>query len=188
METIHPLEKRLFGLNVRLGSSVAVTVRVAEPEYCVPAELLPEHRKTYPFIAIVAPVIDNVPPVVPEYGAEAGTFVQVLPPSVLYCHCRVDVGVPEAIAVNDALPPEAVLAADGLWVNVAVAPIVTVQDWLTAELGPLLACTVNVYVPAWVGVPESTPLVEFSASPGGRLPENSGKVGAGVPLAANVKL
>jgi hypothetical protein len=41
---------------------------------------------------------------------------------------------------------------------------------------------------ALVGVPESTPVVPFSVTPGGKLPEVTLNVGAGFPLATTVKV
>jgi hypothetical protein len=49
----------------------------------------------------------------------------------------------------------------------------------------LLACTVKVYAPAAVGVPERTPLTE-SVKPVGKVPVAMLYIGAGVPLATNV--
>jgi hypothetical protein len=49
-----------------------------------------------------------------------------------------------------------------------------------ADPTPLLAVTVNVYDPAVVGVPESTPAV-VRVSPGGRDPAVTVVVGAGAP-------
>ncbi len=54
--------------------------------------------------------------------------------------------------------------------------------WVAAGLTPLLAVTVPVKVPLLVGLPEMTP-AELKLNPGGRLPDVTLKVGAGVPLA-----
>jgi hypothetical protein len=52
----------------------------------------------------------------------------------------------------------------------------------------LVALTVPVEEPAVVGVPESTPVVELSVRPGGKLPAERLKVGAGEPLGVLVCL
>ena len=49
----------------------------------------------------------------------------------------------------------------------------------------MLACTVNVEVPAVVGFPDSTPLAEFNVNPAGK-PRRPLNDGAGLPEAVNV--
>ncbi len=53
--------------------------------------------------------------------------------------------------------------------------------WVAAGLTPFEAVTVPVNVPLLVGLPEMTP-EELKLSPGGKLPDVTLKVGAGVPL------
>ncbi|HTU01973.1 MAG TPA: hypothetical protein VMG58_09160, partial [Candidatus Sulfotelmatobacter sp.] len=63
-------------------------------------------------------------------------------------------------------------------------PIVIAR--LDADEPPsLLAVTVTLYVPAPVGVPEMTPVVEFMLSPGGR-PEAENEVGSRVAVTVKV--
>jgi len=67
------------------------------------------------------------------------------------------------------------------------AATVMVIGELTAEgLTPFEARTVKVKVPAAVGVPDNTPLVELRLSPAGRLPLPTVKPGAGFPVALKV--
>ncbi len=54
--------------------------------------------------------------------------------------------------------------------------------WEALEFTPLVPVTVPVNVPVLVGVPEIRP-EELKLRPGGRLPDVTLKVGAGVPLA-----
>jgi len=49
-----------------------------------------------------------------------------------------------------------------------------------------VALTVKLYAPAFVGVPEITPVVAFKFKPGGRLPEEIDQVIGVVPLAVSV--
>jgi hypothetical protein len=56
----------------------------------------------------------------------------------------------------------------------------------TTEPPLLLACTVKVYAPPTVGVPERTPVVGFSVKPVGNVPLATLYVGAGKPDAAKV--
>ena len=59
--------------------------------------------------------------------------------------------------------------------------MVIVTLWVASGAVPLVASMVAVYPPAVVGVPVITPLV-LKFSPGGRPPEITLKVGAGVPV------
>jgi hypothetical protein len=54
--------------------------------------------------------------------------------------------------------------------------------WVAAGLTPFEAVIVPVHVPRLVGMPEMTP-AELKLNPGGRVPDVTLKVGAGVPLA-----
>jgi hypothetical protein len=51
---------------------------------------------------------------------------------------------------------------------------------------PLEAVTVNVDVPAAVGVPDNNPVVASRLIPAGREPDVTAKLGTGVPVATNV--
>ena len=69
-------------------------------------------------------------------------------------------------------------------VNTGTEVVVSVIDAEVTLPAVLLACTVNVEVPAVVGFPDSTPL-EFNVNPAGNVPEALND-GAGLPEAANV--
>ena len=86
------------------------------------------------------------------------------------------------------------LAAMALWASWETIPFHFIWVSLTVLYGfrvwrpvptALVAATVNGKAPALEGVPDRTPDVALRVSPGGRLPEWE-KVGAGIPLAANV--
>ena len=77
--------------------------------------------------------------------------------------------------------PLVITGAERAWLTVIE------KFWVAAGLTPFVAVTVPVNTPAVVGVPNSTPLVPM-LSPGGRLPEVTLKVGAGLPVAAKAKL
>ena len=55
-----------------------------------------------------------------------------------------------------------------------------------ADETPLVALMVKVKVPGEVGVPERTPVSGFKVNPGGNDPDDTLKVGAGLPVAVNV--
>jgi len=83
---------------------------------------------------------------------------------------------PAAIEVDDAQTSVIVVAG----------PAATVMVWESPAVSPalLVAVTVNVDVPAVVGVPDSTPDEAFRLSPAGSWPVDTPNVGAGSPVAA----
>ena len=66
--------------------------------------------------------------------------------------------------------------------------ITMLKTCVAAVPTPLLALMLPVKVPAAVGVPVMAPVVVFKVRLVGRLPLATAKVGAGLPLAATVKL
>ena len=74
----------------------------------------------------------------------------------------------------------------GVGVGVGAAEMTIVMlDVVALGVVPFAACTVNVYDPAVVGMPDSTPLV-LSVSPGGRSPVAFVNAIGVVPDAVNV--
>ncbi len=99
----------------------------------------------------------------------------------------VGVGVPLATKVNNVNAVPVIPLVAGVWalndVGACVTVIVIGELLILPTL--LLACTVKVYEPAAVGVPESTP-AEESARPVGNVPLATLYVGMGLPLATKV--
>src|SRR5437016_1927393 len=85
------------GIFTRLMPQLS-TVSVAAFEFVVPHELLNAARYLFPFCANV---------VVKQSGLDVspGISANVVPPSVLTCHCNVGVGFPVAVEVKHARVP-----------------------------------------------------------------------------------
>jgi hypothetical protein len=77
---------------------VVLTVRIAAEEVVEPAEFVKTVRYRFP-LSPVATVKVYVTDVAPEM------LFQVVPPSLLTCHCTVGVGLPLAVAVKLTLLP-----------------------------------------------------------------------------------
>lgn len=75
------------------------------------------------------------------------------------------------------VPPGAAAAKLGASPTVTVTSFTTLPDALAAPI-------VNVYVPAWVGVPDSTPAA-FTVRPVGSVPDFFVTTGAGLPPTVN---
>src|SRR6516225_6677449 len=84
-------------------------------------------------------------------------LVNVLPPSVLTCHCTVGVGLPVAVAMNETLPPAVTVWLAGFVVMVGVNWTVSVAAVLVT-LPALLAKT------AWYSLPFIAAVTAFSVS------------------------
>ena len=67
-------------------------------------------------------------------------------------------------------------------VKVGARCTVIAKLWVAAVPTPLLALTVPVKVPVWMGIPESTP-AELKLNPEGSEPDASEKNGVGAPVA-----
>jgi hypothetical protein len=87
-----------WSVTVPEGGGAGFTVRVAGVVVAVPAELVNTARYWFPFCD-KAVVKLRVVEVAPE------TLLNVVPPSVLTCHCTVGVGEPVAAAVKVAVWP-----------------------------------------------------------------------------------
>jgi hypothetical protein len=86
----------LVGLVVTTGAEF--TVRVAAVVVATPAVFVNTARYLFPFceaLAVNVSVVEVAP----------ATLLNVVPPSVLTCHCTVGVGFPLAAAVKLALAP-----------------------------------------------------------------------------------
>jgi hypothetical protein len=103
----------LAGWVVIVGSEDELTVRVAGVVVAVPAELVNTARYWFPFCDKVVVKL-RVVEVAPE------TLLNVVPPSVLTCHCTVGVGEPVAAAVKVAVWPAATVWLAGCVVIVGV--------------------------------------------------------------------
>jgi len=94
----------------------AGTVRVAAVLVAVPALLVKTASYSLPFMDVVTLFSVRVVLVAPLM------LVQVVPPSLLTCHCTVGVGVPLAAAVKEAGPPAVTVWLLG-WVVMAGAAV-----------------------------------------------------------------
>ena len=86
---------------------------------------------------------------------------------------------------NPAPTPAA--GAASIPVAASIARVVSEYDAVSSVPTPLLAVTVKVLAPGVVGVPETTPVAEFSTSPPGSAPAVMVKVAAGRARAVKVK-
>jgi hypothetical protein len=120
-----------------------VTVSVAAFELAVPTLLVNTARYWLPVCDTVAAATVNVPVVLP---ASVVSLVNVAPPSVDTCHWTVGVGLPEAAAVNVAVPPAATEALAGCVVTVGAKSTVNVAT-LDVAVPPLLVNTARYCVP-----------------------------------------
>jgi hypothetical protein len=148
---------------VELGPVPALFVAVTAHEYVVPFE------SPVTVSGLAAPLAEKAPglqvavkPVIGELPLGPGTNAMVAWPLP---------GVFE-VTVGEPGRPEAMVMLK-FWVAVPAL---------------LVAVMVPVYAAAVVGVPFSTPVVPFSDNPVGSAPAVTLNVGAGVPVAVNVKL
>jgi hypothetical protein len=114
------------GLVVIVGGNC--TVSVAAVLVAVLTLFVNTARYRLPFCDEVSDVSDSVVEVAPE------TFVNVVPPSMLTCHCTVGVGVPLAAAANNAVPPALPVVFVGLVVTTGAVFTVSVAAVLVTEL------------------------------------------------------
>jgi hypothetical protein len=111
----------------------------------------------FPFCAPVVAVSVSVADVAP------GTFVYVVPPLVLTCHCTVGVGVPVAAAVNVAVVPAVTVVLVGcklingaeFTVRVAAVLVIVPAELVNTTSYRLPFCAV--VVPAMTNVVEVAP-------------------------------
>jgi len=161
------------------------TVSVAAVVVAVPALFVNTARNSFAFCAAAA---------VKPYVAEVAPFtlLKVVPPSVLTCHCTVGVGVPLAAAVKLAGFPALTASELGLVVIVGATFTVSVAAVVVAVPKLFVNTARNLFpfcpaVAVKLYVAEVAPLTLLNVVPPSVLTCHC-TVGAGVPLAAAVKL
>jgi len=100
---------------------------------------------------------------------------------------HVGAGLPVAVKVKLYALPTVPLGGLPEVIAGAVGAEMVIVTLLLALPSLFVAVTVKVKLPAAVGVPESTPVLVLKVKPLGKFPVCD-QVGAGVPVAANVKL
>ena len=131
-------------------------------------------------------VMANTPPCVGVPESTPVVLFRVTPVGSVPVSLKVGAGVPVAVTVKvpGLLLVNVVAFAE---VMAGAAFTVKVKDCVASGLFPLVAVMVIGNVPAWVGVPESTPVVLLRVTPVGSAPVSL-KVGAGDPVAVTVKV